>query len=126
VNKKVLYALWAVLFVVCAALGFTPNPGAGKTALAVVFFLPPAILLVQAKKAGDGSTVALIRNLAAWSLGLTLVLLVLNFVLAVGSEKLGRILHYVLTVVSSPMICSGYWVLSLFLWACLLMGSIKK
>ena len=35
----------------------------------------------------------------------------------------------VLIVVSSPMVCSGYWALSLFLWACLLMVShslVKK
>ena len=29
----------------------------------------------------------------------------------------------VLIVVSSSMVCSGYWALSLFLWACLLMVS---
>ena len=51
--------------------------------------------------------------------------LILNFVLAVGSETLGDVLHSVLTIVSAPMICSGYWVLSLFGWACLLMVSIK-
>ena len=31
-----------------------------------------------------------------------------------------------LVVVSTPMVASGYWVLSLFLWACLLMVSLKK
>ena len=51
--------------------------------------------------------------------------LVLNVLCAVRSELLGRVLHAVLTVVSSPMLCSGYWALSLFLWACLLMVSLK-
>ena len=125
-KKKVLFSVWAGLYILCAGLGFTPGSGAAKTALAVAFFLPPAALLVQAGKEGDRDTVALIRNLAALSLGLTLVTLVLNFVLAVSSERLGNILHYVLVVISSPMICSGYWVLSLFGWACLLMGSMKK
>ena len=125
-NKKMLFVLWGVLFVLCAGLGFVPElQGFLKglmTALSILFFLPPAWLLYK----GDRETVLLIRNLSALSLGVTLVTLILNFVLAVSSEFLGTVLHYVLVVVSAPMICSGYWVLSLFLWACLLMASLKK
>ena len=125
-NKKTLFVLWGVLFILCAGLGFIPAPaGALKglmTALSVLFFLPPALLLWKT----DRETAILIRNLSLLSLGVTLVTLILNFVLAVSSEFLGTVLHYVLVVVSAPMICSGYWVLSLFLWACLLMASLKK
>ena len=125
-NKKMLFVLWGVLFVLCAGLGFVPElQGFLKglmTALSILFFLPPAWLLYK----GDRETVLLIRNLSALSLGVTLVTLILNFVLAVSSEFLGTVLHYVLVVVSAPMICSGYWVLSLFLWACLLMAGLKK
>ncbi|MBQ2855119.1 MAG: hypothetical protein IJE81_06560 [Oscillospiraceae bacterium] len=125
-NKKVLFTLWGVLFIVCAGLGFIPEPvpvlRGIMTALSVAFFVPPAVLLYR----GGRETAQLIRNLSAASLGLTLVLLVLNLVFAVSSEFLGSVLHYVLTIVSAPMICSGYWALSLFLWACLLMASRKK
>lgn len=125
-KKKVLFTLWGVCFLLCAGLGFIPEPrGSLKTimtALSVLCFLPPAVMLYRA----DRNTVLLIRNLSALSLGVTLVTLVLNFVLAVGSETLGNILHYVLVVVSSPMIASGHWALSLFLWACLLMVSLKR
>ena len=125
-NKKTLFVLWGILFILCAGLGFIPAPaGALKglmTALSVLFFLPPALLLYRA----DRETAMLIRNLSLLSLGVTLVTLILNFVLAVSSEFLGNVLHYVLVIVSAPMICSGYWVLSLFLWACLLMISLKK
>lgn len=125
-NKKVLFVLWGVLFILCSGLGFIPDPqGAVKTVmtvLSVLFFLPPALLLWQA----DRNTAMLIRNLSLLSLGVTLVTLILNFVLAVSSEFLGNVLHYILVIVSAPMICSGYWVLSLFLWACQLMASLKK
>ncbi len=125
-NKKVLFTLWGVLFIVCAGLSFIPEPaGVLKgvmTALSVAFFAPPAVLLYR----GDRDTVLLIRNLSALSLGLTLVFLTLNVIFAVSSELLGNILHYALAVISCPMICSGYWALSLFLWACLLMASLKK
>ena len=128
-NKKVLFALWGVLFLLTAGLGFVPEAEGFlrgvMTGLSLLFFLPPALLLHQSEQKKDGDTVRLVRNLSALSLGLTLVTLILNFVLAVSSETLGTVLHYVLTVISAPMICSGYWVLSLFLWACLLMGSLK-
>lgn len=125
-NQKVLFTLWGVLFVICAALGVIPAAGGGlqgiMTALSVLFFVPPVLLLYR----GSRDTALLIRNLSALSLGLTLVFLALNVAFAVSTETLGNILHYALAVVSSPMICSGYWALSLFLWACLLMAALKK
>lgn len=124
-KKSFLLALWGGMFILCAGLGFVPDPtGAWRvflTLLAVAFFVPPALLL----RTGDRDMVKLVRNLAALSLGATGLLLALNFLMALGSETLGNVLHGILTIVSSPMICSGYWALSLFLWACLLMGSFK-
>ena len=120
-KKSHLFALWGVLFVLCAALGFLPESSGWMTAVSVLFFLPPALLLYK----GDRNTVLLVRNLSALSLGVTLLTLSLNFVLAVSTEALGNVLHTILVIVSTPMLCSGYWVLSLFLWACLLMGSLK-
>lgn len=128
-NKRTLFALWGVMFIVCAALGFIPEPqGAVRfllTALSVAFFTPPAWLLYIAGQTGDEHTRLLIRNLSALSLALTLVLLVGNVLSALTSEFLGKLLYTVLVIVSAPMICSGYWVLSLFLWACLLMASLS-
>ena len=128
-KKPQLFALWAILFIICAGLGFIPEPeGTGKilcTLASVVFFLPPAVLLFRAAKAGDRNTLRLIRNLSAASLGATLVLLVANVLSALGSRLLGNVLYAMLVIVSSPMICSGSWALSLFLWACLLMASLR-
>ena len=114
-NKKLLLISWAGLFIVCAALGFIPEPdGAFRlvcTGLSLVFFLPPAALLYVSGKQKDSDTAMLIRNLSALSLGLTLVLLILNFLTALRSEFLGQVLHYILVIVSSPMVCSGHWAL---------------
>ena len=125
-NKKLLYMLWAGLFVLCAGLGFIPEPeGPSKIALTIIsliFFLPPAWLLYR----GDVSDAKLVYNLSALSLGLTLILLILNFLTALQSDFLGQVLHYTLVIVSSPMICSGHWAMSLFLWACLLIASRKQ
>ena len=129
-KRKWCCALWGGLYSLCAACGFIPEPeGFLKgllTALAVACFLPPAFLLRQADKEGDKDTLKLVRNLSLGSLGLTLLTLSLNLAFAPGSETLGTVLHGILVIVSSPMVCSGYWALSLFLWACLLMASLKK
>ena len=123
---KILYALWAALFILCAGLGFIPEPAENLqillTLVSLLFFLPPAVLLYRA----DPMTAKLIRNLSALSLGTTLVLLVLNFLTVFSSEKTGQVLNHVLIIVSSPMICSGRWAMSLFLWACLLMTSLRQ
>ena len=123
-KKTVLFALWGGLFVISAALGLADNTKAGLW-VSILFFLPPSLLLYDAGKAGDKSAVLLIRNLAALSLGLTLVLLILNVIFAVKSQAVGNFLHGILGVVSTPMLASGYWALSLFLWACLLMVGRK-
>lgn len=129
-KRKILYTLWAVLFILCAGLGFIPEPEGTLqillTGCSLLFFLPPACLLYRAGKTQDANTAKLIRNLSALSLSGTVALLVLNFFTAFSSETLGQVLHYILIIVSSPMICSGHWALSLFLWACLLMGSLRQ
>ena len=129
-KKSTLYAAWAVLFILCAGLGFIPNPTGVlrflMTALSVIFFAPPAMLTYLAAAEGDVRTLRLVRNLSILSLAVTMVVLVLNVLCAVYSEILGNILHMILIIVSSPMICSGYWVVSLFLWACLLMVTGKQ
>lgn len=126
-KQHYLFALWGGLFTLCAVLGFIPEPGRAlqilMTLLSVACFIPPALLLRRSKQSGNRSIALLIRNLSAASLVLTAVLIILNFLSAFGGELLGNILHSILIIVSSPMICSGYWVLSLFLWACLMIAS---
>ena len=132
-TKKRLYALWGGLFGLCAVLGFVRTWMADVSApvqalfvgISLVFFLPPAVLVYRANREGDLRTLAVIRGLSLASLILTAVLLVLNLVTAMGSQAVGDLLHGILVVVSTPMVCSGYWVLSLFLWACLLMTTLK-
>ena len=129
-KNKSLLAIWGIFYIICAGLGFIPEPeGAVRiflTAISVLFFVPPAILLFDAFYAGDEKTIRLIRLLSALSLALTLVLLTANFLAALGASWLGTLLHILLVIGSAPMLCSNYWVLSLFLWAVLLVASCQK
>ena len=127
-KKWILYGFWVVEFILCAILGFIHNASAvGKvfqTILSLLFFVPPAILLVDAIRKKERGELLRLIIISAVSLALTMVLLVAN-VLSVGATKaVGDALYGILIVVSSPMVCSRYWLLSLFLWACLLMGAL--
>lgn len=129
-KKNLLYTAWAVLYILCAALGFLPERSGGLqvffTLLSLVFFLPPALLLRQGKQTGDRRTVSLIRTVSLTSLGLTLLMLIFNIVFASRTAAVGNALHALLVLVSAPMMTAGAWVVSLFLWACLLVASSLK
>ena len=129
-KNKSLLAIWGIFYIICAGLGFIPEPeGTVRiflTVISILFFVPPAILLFDAFSAGDEKTIRLIRLLSALSLALTLVLLTANFLAALGASWLGTLLHILLLIGSAPMLCSNYWVLSLFLWAVLLVASMQK
>ena len=129
-KTKSLLAIWGIFYIICAGLGFIPEPeGTVRiflTVISILFFVPPAILLFDAFSAGDEKTIRLIRLLSALSLALTLVLLTANFLAALGASWLGTLLHILLVIGSAPMLCSNYWVLSLFLWAVLLVASCQK
>ena len=126
-TKRFLFILWGGLYAACAVLGFIEEAAGFARALlvcvALAFFAPPALLLYRSARTGDCHCAALIRNLAAASLALTAVLLVGNFLSLMGSAALGDLLYTVLVIVSAPMACGQYWIMSMFCWACLLFSA---
>lgn len=120
---KLTYTLWAVLFVICGCLGFVQEPmGFGRILLtlsSLIFFLPGVLLLYWGQRKP-------VRIISLCSLGATLVLLVANFFSVLAPKAVGDVLYVLLVIVSSPMVCSQYWVLSMFVWACLLMATFLK
>ena len=129
-TKKKLYIAWAAMFVLCAALGFIPAPkGAAYWSMflfSLIFFVPPTILLYKAGKGRDKKELQRIRLISLISLGLTLLVLALNFLSVDATEAAGIAVYYILIIVSSPMVCGQVWVVSLFLWGCLLTASWQE
>jgi len=127
-KKSTLFALWGGLFVICAGFGFAAEPKASMKVvlvmLSLAFFVPPMLLMYQAKAEGDRGTLLLIRNLAFLSLVLTVVLIIANFLSFAAPTVVGNILYALLIVVSSPMICGQYWIMSMFLWAYLMIACV--
>ena len=124
-NMTVYYTLWAGMFALTAGLGMIPEPtGFTKFCLVVLsigFFVPPACLLKAAEKRNDRMHMQIVRNLAFASLVLTIVLVICNFLSLRASVLVGNVLYILLCIVTAPMVCSQYWVLSLFGWACLML-----
>lgn len=128
-QNKHLYGIWGFLFIMCALLGFIPAPdGFVKVLLilaAAVFFVPGWILYARAVNNKDISVLATIRTISLLSLGATLIFLVLNFLSAGNPNIPGEFLYGLLIIFSSPMVCFQYWIVSLFLWSCLLVSSFS-
>ena len=125
-SNTVLFALWGALYALCAGLGFVTAPGATlrllMILLSVAMFVPPFLLT----KRGSRRTRLLVRNLSLAWLMVTGVLLPCNFLCVMASETLGNFLHGLLTIVSSPLVCSDSWALTIFLWACLFFDARAK
>lgn len=129
-KEKALYCLWTILYAVCTALGFLGEvQGVGRVFLvlaAVIFFLPPAMLVAQGIREEKKKVLKTVRLIAIISLALTLIFFIANVAVAVGAENTNAFLNVCLVVVSTPMLCGQYWALSLFLWACLLFATFLK
>ena len=129
-KEKVLYCAWAILYAICAALGFYGEAqGVGRVFFvltALIFFLPGIGLVVIGLGQQNKKVLRIVRIASVVSLCLTLGLLVANMATVNMSEKVGNLLHVLLVLVSTPMMCGQYWVMSLFLWACLLFATFLK
>lgn len=128
-KRHILYGLWLLFYIICLVLGFSvpaQTEGAQKVALCLLslaFFVPGFLLLWEGHKQKDKKLLRRIRICSVLSLSVTMMVLLLNVLSVLWSEKVGDMLYQLLIFVSVPMIPCGSWILSLFLWACLLFAS---
>ena len=129
-SNTVLYAIWGGLFALCAGLGFITEPKNSTQILMTFFslalFVPPFLLNNRAAEKKDRRTLTLVRKLSFYWLMLASVLLICNFLTVFASELLGNMMHILLIIVASPMIASGSWALTIFLWACVFFDARAK
>ena len=124
------------MFILCAVLGYLPpQEGANKWLLvifAVLFFLPPALLVYKSRRDRDRKMLRLVRIASLAVLIATVALLVMNLLsvalVLVMPEKtalaVGDVLYDLLILVSTPMVCGQYWGIGLIGWAALLWSCI--
>ena len=124
-KTKQLWLKWLYMAVLCAALGFVPTTDmvivkALLILAAILFFIPPALLLTS----GNRKTAKQVMLISGLSLVLTTGLIIFNFATALVSESWGHFAYILLGIFTTPLLCSQYWALSLFGWACLLSGGM--
>lgn len=128
-KELILYAIWLCLYILCVGLGTVGQvEGIGKMFFiltALIFFIPGVMLLIMGIREKNKKTVLRVRMIAVCSLVLTVVLFCVNIV-AAAAGRVSPVLHDLLNLVSAPMFCSQYWVISLFGWASLLSASFMK
>ena len=129
-KQKILYIAWGCMAALCVGLGTIEATNLSlkipMICLAVVFFVPGAILLYDALEAGDRAGVLRIRWISVLSLSLTLVTMVAFILTAAVGHKAADVLYDLLILVSCPMICGQNWLIGLFLWSCLFSASFFK
>ena len=130
VKELILYAAWLCLYILCVGLGTVEEvEGAGKVFFvltSLVFFLPGIALLVLGRKEQNKKMILRVRIAAICSLALTVIVFCANVIAVGASGQVGNFLNDLLNLVSAPMFCAQYWVLSLFCWACLLSASFMN
>ena len=126
-KKRSWAILWAVLYVLCAALSVVSDLGTAEKVLSVVagiaFFVPGAALLWLGVKEKNRALVRTVRYISLASLVLSTLTLVGVILSVNSSQTAGNVLQGVLVLVAEPMLCFDGPAASLFLWACLLTGS---
>ncbi len=131
-KRKILFAVWVWALLLCACFGHithpTPAQTGALTVIGILSFLPGVFLLADGLGTGNRKLLWTIRGIALGSLGLTLIVFLLNVGSVTASDKTGAFLNELLLWVSAPMYCITPRFLSLFLWACLLFASfvLKK
>jgi len=121
-KNKSLFVIWILYYFVCVAFACIPNPQGPlrgfSLMLGLLFFVPGGILLARYCKTNNRKGLVFFRNLSLTSLGLTVLLILGNFMATALSETAGNLFQALLILVSVPMICChGVWILSLFGWA---------
>ena len=129
-KEWILYIAWGCLYILCVGLGTVKEvEGFGKVLFlltALIFFIPGAWLLILALKEKNRKKILTIRIISICSLALTLIVFSANVMAVSASREVGHFLYDLLNLVSAPMLCSRYWIVSLFCWACLLSASFSK
>ena len=95
-------------------------------AIGIVFFVPPAILMYDALESRDKKEVLRLRLISIASLVLTVVSLIAFVLTAAVGAEIADLLYDLLNILSCPMLCCQQWLISLFLWGCLLSATFFK
>ena len=108
-KDRTLYLIWLYLYILCAALGFIPEPQGLLQAMlalaALCFFSPPSVLIYRGVRHHEPKHIRNVRNFSILSLALTLLMIILNLATYNAPSALQVICTWLLALVSTPLGC---------------------
>ena len=118
------------MFVLCAWLGSaqtaSPMAKVALTLIAILFFVPPALLLYNGIQGKNRKLILWIRGICLGCLILTPLFFCL-FLVSINAPGLSYLFFLLLNIFSAPLFCGkSVWLLILFLWAALLFATFLK
>ena len=129
-KEKILYLFWLGMYIICVGMGTLQERSVFVhillMALAIAFFIPGGLLVLEGIRTKNAKVLLRVRIVCLSSLILTIGLIVANIASVYASAAVGDVLNQVFYIVAAPMHCCYYRFISLFLWACLLMGTLPK
>lgn len=129
-KEKILYLFWLAMYIICVGMGTILERNIIihilLMVLALAFYIPGLLLVIEGIKQNDPKILFRVRIVCICSLVLSLILIVANIASVYASSSVGNVLNQVLLIVATPMHCCYYRFISLFLWACLLIGTMPR
>lgn len=129
-KEKILYLFWLAMYIICVGMGTILERNIIihilLMVLALAFYIPGLLLVIEGIKQNDPKILLRVRIVCICSLVLSLILIVANIASVYASSSVGNVLNQVLLIVATPMHCCYYRFISLFLWACLLIGTMPR
>lgn len=129
-KEKLLYCVWAALYIICVGLGTAEERGPFFVVilgvLALIFFVPGFWLIYLGVSRNDKKILRRVRVISIVSLVLTLGMIIVNILCFRTDNEMGVVLNDLLNLVSAPMYCCFWRGTSLFLWCCLFISSFPR
>ena len=129
-KEKILYLFWLAMYIICVGMGTILERNILihilLMVLALAFYIPGLLLVIEGIKQNNSKILLRVRIVCICSLVLSLVFIVANIASVYASSSVGNVLNQVLLIVATPMHCCYYRFISLFLWACLFIGTMPR
>ena len=129
-KEKILYLFWLAMYIICVGMGTILERNIPihilLMVLALGFYIPGLLLVIEGIKQNNSKLLLRVRIVCICSLVLSLILIVANIASVYASSSVGNVLNQVLLIVATPMHCCYYRFISLFLWACLFIGTMPR
>jgi hypothetical protein len=129
-KEKIFYLFWLAMYIICVGMSTITDRNTVihilLMVLAIAFYIPGLLLVIEGIRENSKKILLRVRIICTCSLALTIILIIGNIASVYASPSVGNLLNQLFLIVAAPMHCCYYRFISIFLWGCLLMGTVPK